>query len=212
MGEVWLDNIDRPGLPGALAARGIPSHPAGGAALCADHALVLGWTQTERALVDRLNQERACRTGPVMVVLAEAAEPAMIMALDAGADEALASSASDAMIAARLAALLRRWPPAAQLIIGDLRIDPVERRAVRAGRPIDLLPREYRLLTALAAQAGGTVSRRALFSSVWGLSFDPGTNVLEVHISRLRAKLDRGFAKPMLLTEKGRGYRLVAER
>nr|WP_243852986.1 winged helix-turn-helix domain-containing protein [Sphingomonas naasensis] len=94
--------------------------------------------------------------------------------------------------------------------MGDLRIDPVERRVEREGRAIALLPREYALLLHLARSAGRSIAREELLAAVWGLRFDPGTNVVEVHVSRLRAKLDRGFAAPMLVTDKGRGYRLIA--
>jgi len=112
-------------------------------------------------------------------------------------------------IAARLAARLRPRPPP-PIVIGELRIDWVERRVARAGRPLALLPREYALLLHLARAGGRCVDRAELLEAVWRLHFDPGTNVIEVHVSRLRAKLDRGFARPLLVTEKGRGYRLMA--
>lgn len=95
------------------------------------------------------------------------------------------------------------------IAVGPLSIDPVERRVTRSGRPIALLPREYALLLHLARAEGRRVSRAELLAAVWGLGFDPGTNVVEVHVSRLRAKLDRGFDAPLLHTEKGRGYYLV---
>ena len=128
-------------------------------------------------------------------------------AIDAGADDAVASSASDALIAARLAALVRRVPPT--LRIGPLTIDRVERCVTRDGRSIDLLPREYRLLLYLAERSGAVVAQDELRRAVWGLHFHPGTNLVAAHVSRLRAKLDRGFAARMLLTEKGVGYRLA---
>ena len=95
------------------------------------------------------------------------------------------------------------------MTLGGLRIDPVERRVERDGRAVPLLPREYALLLHLARSAGRCVGRDELLAAVWGLRFDPGTNVVEVHVSRLRAKLDRGFGVPMLVTDKGRGYRLT---
>jgi two-component system OmpR family response regulator len=128
-------------------------------------------------------------------------------AIDAGADDAVASSASDALIAARLAALVRRAP--GRLRLGALEIDRVERRVLRSGHTLDLLPREYRLLLHLAEHAGQVVLHDELRRAVWGLDFHPGTNVVAVHVSRLRAKLDRGFAAPLLHTEKGVGYRLA---
>ena len=94
--------------------------------------------------------------------------------------------------------------------IGPLSIDPVARRVVRDGVAIPLAPREYSLLLHLARAAGRSVGRAELLEAVWGLTFDPGTNVVEVHVSRLRAKLDSGFATPLLRTEKGKGYRITA--
>ncbi|MEI9852867.1 MAG: response regulator transcription factor [Sphingomonas sp.] len=144
---------------------------------------------------------------PLMLVLAEGG--CVTRALDAGADDAVVQPVTPEEIAARIAARLR--PPAARaIVLGALSIDPVERRVMRGGQPIALLPREYALLLHLARRPGRCVSRAELLKSVWGLGFDPGTNVVEVHVSRLRTKLDRGFAAPMLETEKGRGYRLRA--
>ncbi|OJY50886.1 MAG: hypothetical protein BGP17_21100 [Sphingomonas sp. 67-41] len=132
-------------------------------------------------------------------------EGSVAQALDAGADDAMPASATAEEVAARLAARIRRRP---EIVLGELRIDPVERRVTRAGRPISLLPREYALLLHLVRQGDRPAGRSELLAAVWGLDFDPGTNVVEVHVSRLRAKLDRGFAMPMLRTDKGRGYRL----
>lgn len=139
-------------------------------------------------------------------------EAALVSALDAGADDAVAAHASAAQIAARLAALLRRPAPPAIERFGSLTIDRLERRVTRGGRDLALLPREYAVLLQLVRHAGTVVSRAMLRAAVWGSDFDPGTNVIEVHVSRLRGKLDRDFAVPMLRTEKGRGYRLVTDR
>lgn len=135
-------------------------------------------------------------------------DAAIVRALDAGADDAVDAAAPPALIAARLAALVRRG--ADTIRFGELSIDRVERRVARCGRPIALLPREYDLLLHFVRHADRLVARAALHATLCGLPFDPGTNVIEVHVSRLRAKLDRGFAWPMLRTERGRGYRLVA--
>lgn len=129
------------------------------------------------------------------------------LAIDAGADDAVDGRAGPEEIAARLAALTRA--PNNRIGVGDLVIDRIQRSAQRAGRPIDLLPREYALLVHLAERAGQVVSRRALLDAVWGLRIDPGTNVVQVHVSRLRAKLDRRQPQPMLLSERGKGYRLA---
>jgi len=143
--------------------------------------------------------------GPLLLLLPHG--DSVARALDAGAEDAMPASTSADEIAARLAARIRRRP---EIVLGELRIDPVERRVTRAGHLIRLLPREYALLLHLVRQGERPTGRNELLSAVWGLGFDPGTNVVEVHVSRLRAKLDRGFAIPMLRTDKGRGYRLCA--
>lgn len=92
--------------------------------------------------------------------------------------------------------------------VGDMTIALVDRRVERNGRIIPLLGREYEMLLYLARRPHEPVDRRTLLKAIWRLDFDPGTNSVEVHMSRLRSKLDRGFATPMLLTIKGRGYAL----
>ncbi len=108
-----------------------------------------------------------------------------------------------------LAAWIVRIARPAPIRRGSVEIDTIERVVKRAGRPIPLLAREYRLLLHLARARGEPVSRRALLAAVWGLRFDPGTNVVAVHVSRLRARIDRGFDHPAIETVKGVGYRLV---
>jgi two-component system OmpR family response regulator len=102
-------------------------------------------------------------------------------------------------------------PGHARIALGELEIDLIERQARRLGRMLGLLQREYELLCHLARHAGRPQSREALLRAIWRLRFDPGTNVVEVHVSRLRAKLDRGFAWPMLRTVRGAGYALVTD-
>lgn len=176
-----------PGLAAALAARGVA---------VADDGVAL--------LTDR--REAIGLAGPV-VLLVDTAD-AVAAALDAGAADAVPRDAPVDEIAARIAARLRAAAP--PLGVGELLIDRIARRVTRAGRALSLLPREYALLLHLAQHAGQPVPRADLLEAVWGLRFDPGTNVVAVHVSRLRAKLDRGFAAPMLRTEKGVGYRLAA--
>lgn len=96
-----------------------------------------------------------------------------------------------------------------QMQLGELEIDLIEREARRQGRTLGLLQREFELLNFLASGPDQPHSREALLRAVWRLGFDPGTNVVEVHISRLRARLDRGFDWPMLRTVRGAGYALV---
>ncbi len=202
MAQVGLLDIDRPGLLSALAARGLDSERYG-----ADASL----SEDELAVICSSNSWASTVAGftiPVLLVV-DGDDDAVVAALDGGADDVVATSSSDALIAARVAALIRRQAAARWLRIGDISIDTLDCRVVRAGQPIALLPREYRLLLALARQPGTTVPRAALVAALCGLAFDPGTNVIEVHMSRLRAKLDRGFAAPMLHTERGCGYRLA---
>lgn len=168
-------------------------------------AAVIGWNPDEGDPHSRIADARASGwRGALMLVLAPGCGASVAHALDAGADDAVLLPASASEIAARIAARLR--PPS--LTLGTLRIDTVERRVIRSGDPIPLLPREYALLLHLARAAGRCVSRTELLAQVWGLRFDPGTNLIEVHVSRLRAKLDRGYPQPLLVTEKGRGYAL----
>ncbi len=206
MARVGVSQVDRAGLAPALAARGIETCPIEGASDDRYGAILCGRILPAR---ERMARWRARWAGLLVLLAADQADAVAL--LDAGADDAILAEACDALIAARVAAVLRRPGGDRVLRVGGLAIDPVERRASRDGRALDLLPREYALLVYLARHAGVVRTRRDLLGDVLGLDFDPGTNVIEVHISRLRAKLDRGFARAMLLTEKGRGYRLAAD-
>jgi len=206
-----LCEVRRPGLAAALAIRGLEVQHAGRAAIAtlrppAGSVLVVGLSAGDCALGDL----RRAWKGALLVLIDRGDEAALAAALDAGADDAVSDRAGDGLIAARIAALARRrgWP---MLRIGSLEIDPTARTASRAGRPLDLLPREYAMLVALAEAGGAVVSRATLRGAVLGRRFETGTNVVEVHLSRLRAKLDRGFAAPLIVTERGRGYRLIAD-
>jgi two-component system, OmpR family, response regulator len=111
---------------------------------------------------------------------------------------------------ARLEALLRRGGSAGtvetKLRVGDLEMDLLTRTVQRAGQPIDLLPREFKLLEFLMRRAGQVVTRTMLLEGVWDYHFDPQTNVIDVHVSRLRGKLDKGFPSPIIHTVRGAGY------
>ena len=91
---------------------------------------------------------------------------------------------------------------------GDLEMDLLRREVRRAGKPIELQPREFRLLEHLMRHEGQVVTRTMLLEGVWDYHFDPQTNVIDVHISRLRSKIDKGFERPLLHTVRGAGYRL----
>jgi two-component system OmpR family response regulator len=146
---------------------------------------------------------------PLLVVSDRDSLDDRMTALEAGADDAIDCTGNLPELLARIASLLRRHHIAAgQLGGGELRIDLIDRRVERAGRLIHLPLREFDLLANLARVPGRPLSRDALLRAVWRLDFDPGTNRVEVHMSRLRAKVDRGFDWPMLHTVKGQGYAL----
>ncbi len=130
--------------------------------------------------------------------------------LHAGADDYLTKPFAFSELIARLEALLRRSRTTAAnetvMVAGDLELDLLARIARRAGQVIKLQPREYRLLEYLMRHAGQVVTRTMLLEHVWDYHFDPQTNVIDVHISRLRSKIDKGFAQPLLHTVRGAGY------
>ncbi len=97
---------------------------------------------------------------------------------------------------------------ATTLRVGDLEMDLIGRSVRRDGKLIDLQPREFQLLEFMMRHAGQSVTRTMLLEKVWNYHFDPQTNVIDVHVSRLRSKLDKGFDRPMLTTVRGAGYRL----
>ncbi|WP_024342016.1 winged helix-turn-helix domain-containing protein [Bradyrhizobium japonicum] len=133
--------------------------------------------------------------------------------LEAGADDYLVKPFAFAELSARINALARR-PPMAQvetvLKVADLEMDLISREVRRAGLDIDLQPREFRLLEYLVRNAGRVVTRTMLLESVWDFHFDPKTNIVETHISRLRSKIDRGFDTELIETVRGSGYILRA--
>jgi two-component system OmpR family response regulator len=133
--------------------------------------------------------------------------------LKAGADDYLVKPYAFAELTARIEALSRRRETGAVatvLKVGDLEMNLLTRDVKRAGRDIDLQPREFQLLEFLMRHAGQSVTRTMLLEKVWEYHFDPQTNVIDVHISRLRSKIDKGFDRPMLQTVRGAGYRLEA--
>lgn len=131
-------------------------------------------------------------------------------ALRGGVDDVVGPWMDPDEALARLLRLADRGAAPRTMQLGELAIDMVDHSAARAGRPLGLLQREYELLLHFARHHGQLQSRRDLLRAVWRIDFEPGTNVVEVHISRLRSRLDRGFARPMLRTVRGSGYRLQA--
>lgn len=129
--------------------------------------------------------------------------------LRSGCDDYLSKPFSFAELLARLEVLARRRPTSddnQQLTLADLSLDLLSRQAQRAGRNIELLTREFKLLEYLLRHQGQVITKTMLLEHVWQLNFDPHTNVVEVHISRLRQKIDKGFHPPLLHTVRGAGY------
>lgn len=151
---------------------------------------------------------------PVLILSALDQVDDRVKGLKAGGDDYLPKPYALAELLARLEALLRRQDSqGAQttLKVQDLEMDLIARTVTRAGQDIDLQPREFKLLEYLVRHAGQTVTRTMLLEGVWDFHFDPQTNVIDVHISRLRQKIDKGFAKPLLKTIRGSGYTILAD-
>ncbi|MFE0753299.1 winged helix-turn-helix domain-containing protein [Inquilinus sp. NPDC058860] len=151
---------------------------------------------------------------PVLFLSAMGQVDDRVRGLRAGGDDYLTKPYAFTELLARLEALLRRGiaPAAAQteLQIGDLKMDLLSRSVTRSGRKIDLQQREFQILEYLMRHSGQVVTRTMLLENVWNYHFDPQTNVIDVHISRLRQKIDRDFDTPLLQTVRGAGYCLRA--
>ncbi|MGH7032918.1 MAG: winged helix-turn-helix domain-containing protein [Stellaceae bacterium] len=147
---------------------------------------------------------------PVLVLSALGDVDERVKGLRAGCDDYLGKPFAFSELLARLEALTRRTSAETRLQVGDLEIDLLSRSVTRATQPIELLPREFRLLEYLMRHAGHIVTRTMLLEKVWDHHFDPQTNVIDVHVSRLRQKIDKGFESPLLHTVRGAGYTLKA--
>jgi two-component system OmpR family response regulator len=152
---------------------------------------------------------------PILILSALAEVDDRIKGLRAGGDDYLTKPFAFGELAARLDALLRRAQGRPEtetsLSVGDLRMDLLSRRVTRGAEPIQLQPREFKLLEYLMRHADQVVTRTMLFENVWDYHFDPQTNVIDVHISRLRQKIDTDGKKPLLKTIRGTGYMLSAD-
>ena len=149
---------------------------------------------------------------PALFLSAQGDVSNRIEGLNLGADDYLAKPFAFAELLARIRAIGRRSldrPPAERMEIADLVVDVKAHRVERAGRRVDLTPKEFNLLTYLVQNAGQVVSRTMLVEKVWGYGFDAHNNVIDVHVNRLRKKVDRGFGTKLIHTVKGIGY--VAE-
>jgi two-component system OmpR family response regulator len=146
---------------------------------------------------------------PALILSALGQVDDRVAGLRAGGDDYLAKPYAFSELLARVEALARRRKPeAADTVfrVGDLELDRLGHTVSRAGQAIPLQPREFRLLEFLMKHAGQVVTRTMLLENVWDYHFDPQTNVIDVHVSRLRAKIDRGFPVPRLHTVRGAGY------
>jgi two-component system OmpR family response regulator len=151
---------------------------------------------------------------PVLVLSALGGVDDRVRGLKAGGDDYLTKPFAFAELLARIEALLRRHPSAphsTRLKVEDLEFDLIARRVTRAGRELDLTARELKLLEYLMRRAGQVVTRTMLLEGVWDLHFDPQSNLIDVHISRLRQAIDRGTDQPLIHTVRGTGYVLRSE-
>jgi two-component system OmpR family response regulator len=157
---------------------------------------------------------RAGVSTPVLFLSARHTVDDRVKGLQAGGDDYLTKPFAFAELLARLQAITRRSTPAVdahELSVADLRLDRLTRRVERAGRAIDLRPREYALLEFLMRHAGRVVSKTMIVSHVWNYSFDSGTNAVDVLVYRLRDKIDRHFEPKLIHTVRGVGYVLKVE-
>jgi DNA-binding response OmpR family regulator len=164
------------------------------------------------SVIDTL-RARGVRT-PVLILSARRSVDDRVRGLQAGGDDYLTKPFAFAELLARVHALIRRATGVVEptrLSVADLSLDLLTRRVERGQQPIDLRPREFALLEYLLRNAGRVVTKAMILSHVWGYSFDPATNVVDVLISRLREKIDRPFPVKLLQTVRGVGYVLKAE-
>ena len=159
------------------------------------------------SMIGRLRSEGV--ETPVLILSALGEVDDRVKGLRAGGDDYLPKPYAFAELLARVEVLARRRSGKGEETVyrvGDLELDRLSHSVRRGSEDVDLQPREFRLLEYLMKNAGQVVTRTMLLENVWDYHFDPGTNVIDVHVSRLRAKLDKGFDKPLLHTVRGAGY------
>jgi DNA-binding response OmpR family regulator len=146
---------------------------------------------------------------PILILTAKDTLDERVAGLDSGADDYMVKPFSLAELSARLRAVLRRGAPRENVLrIADLEVDTMARSVRRAGRKIDLKPKEYALLEYLLRNSGRPVTKSLIIEHVWDIHFDSVSNVVEVHVNSLRNKIDREFSPPLLHTVRGVGYML----
>jgi two-component system OmpR family response regulator len=167
--------------------------------------------------LDGLSLVKAIRSAgiatPVLMLTAMGAVADRVDGLEAGADDYLVKPFSFAELSARVNALARRPPLQAEtkLVVGDLVLDRLQRLVRRGETQVDLQTREFQLLELMMLNAGRVVTRTMMLESVWNFRFDPGTNIVETHMSRIRSKIDRGGDSPLIHTIRGEGYVIRAD-
>jgi two-component system OmpR family response regulator len=166
--------------------------------------------QLDGLAVVRALREQGVRT-PVLVLSALGTVDDRVLGLKAGGDDYLTKPFAFSELLARVEALLRRSAaeknlPQTRLRVADLDMDLLSRSVTRAGKEIQLTAREFKLLEFLMRHAAQVVTRTMLLEGVWDLQFDPQTNLIDVHMSRLRQAVDKGFARPLIHTVRGAGY------
>ncbi|MBN8844120.1 MAG: response regulator transcription factor [Sphingomonadales bacterium] len=162
--------------------------------------------------VAREARRAGCHT-PILMLTALAGIEDRVEGLEGGADDYLVKPFAFSEFAARLIALSRRGPqhvPQGQLVVGDIEMNVLRRTVKRGGRAIDLQPREFSLLEQLMRNPDRVMTRTLLLDRIWNLGFDPQTNIVETHMSRLRTKLNLGFDTNAIRTVRGSGYILTS--
>lgn len=168
--------------------------------------------------VDGLSILRAVRAAgnntPVIVLSALGEVDDRVKGLKAGGDDYLVKPFAFSELLARIEAVVRRSEFSTEVVtelsVGDLKMNLLSRKVTRAGQKIDLQSREFKLLEYLVRNQGQVVTRTMLLENVWNYHFDPQTNVIDVHISRLRSKIDKDFDPPLIRTVRGAGYIIEA--
>ena len=164
------------------------------------------------SLIEELRRRRV--TTPVLILSAKHSVDDRVRGLQTGGDDYLTKPFAFAELLARVQALLRRAAGATEpmrLVVGDLVLDLITRQVTRGGAPIELRPREYSLLEYLMRNGGRVISKTMILAHVWDYRFDPGTNVVDVLVFRLREKIDKGFDPKLLHTVRGVGYVLKVD-
>lgn len=187
--------------------------------LCTNETYEMAIVDRRLPSMDGLSLVKAARAAgvriPILFLTTVDGVDDRVEGLEAGGDDYLVKPFAFSELVARIHALARRAPLGNEptlLQVADLKMDLIRRQVARAGRPIELLPREFRLLEFLMRNAGQVVTRTMLLEHVWDIHFDPKTNIVETHISRLRAKVDKPFGEEIIHTVHRAGYRLHAPR